>query len=228
MASALTHDHPPPVTTWICPTSQPVTQPHRDFQVGPGQSLAEDSSGGAAPGSLVDLDALVEAEAKLALLHPGSRNHALMAELVARLRFSADQCFRQPIRRVALRDAAALSACRGSRYRSACDGTIEPQYRSFLGAYISVLGGSLEDGPDGLVAVFSGHRITMQFGPASREATDTEATYRRGMEGALRAAFVEGAEARSRSDFGRGLTGDELQWVLGRYAADLEPSRPVP
>ena len=37
----------------------------------------------------------------------------------------------------------------------------------------------------------------------------------------LRAAFIAGAEERSRETVGRGLTGEELERVLRRYPGDL-------
>jgi hypothetical protein len=36
----------------------------------------------------------------------------------------------------------------------------------------------------------------------------------------LRLAFVRGAEERSRRDYGRGLTADELRRVVARYPGD--------
>jgi hypothetical protein len=40
----------------------------------------------------------------------------------------------------------------------------------------------------------------------------------------LRAAFIEGAEERSRAALGRGLTDEELRRVIGRYPGDLPES----
>jgi hypothetical protein len=52
---------------------------------------------------------------------------------------------------------------------------------------------------------------------------DTRTTTRRkaDLNRRLRLAFVQGAEERSRSEHGRGLTANELRRVLRRYPGDL-------
>ena len=167
---------------------------------------------------------LRNAEARLTRLDFGSRDYALLAEVVDRLSADVKQVVRSQTRRAALRDAAALSQCRAKGYRSAYHGPLRPEYRVFLAGYVTALGGSLEDEPDGHLVVFSGHRISVRYSPAKPhvELKRDGAEHLHEVNVALRAAFVDGAEARSRADRGRALTGPELERVLERYRGDVE------
>jgi hypothetical protein len=123
-----------------------------------------------------DLD---RATAKLATLHPGSRDHGLMAELVARLNAEVEEPPRNQVRRAAARDAAALANCDADVYRSGYVGQLRPEYQEFLEGYLTALGGSLHDGPRGLVAAFPDHTITMGFAPIVDGPDDAVARHRR-------------------------------------------------
>ncbi len=48
-------------------------------------------------------------------------------------------------------------------------------------------------------------------------------THRRELHRRLRLAFLAGAEERSRTDQGRGLTEPELRAILERYPGDVNP-----
>ena len=67
--------------------------------------------------------------------------------------------------RAALRDASTLAAMVASEFRASYWGAERAVYLATLAAYVTDLGGHLEEaGPKDLVADFGGRRITVRFG----------------------------------------------------------------
>jgi len=66
--------------------------------------------------------------------------------------------------RAALRDVAVLAAIAVGDFYATYGGPERTEYLRVLGAYVAVVGGRLEPGPDGSVAVFDDRWIAIRFG----------------------------------------------------------------
>jgi hypothetical protein len=66
--------------------------------------------------------------------------------------------------RAALRDGAILAGIVVGEYHATYQGPERAEYLRVLAANITDLGGSLEQGPAGITAVFAGRRIMVWFG----------------------------------------------------------------